>query len=54
MPVYTRVNRAGIRAAFALFILIILSLAWLIRFAVRAVRNHLAKHVVPGRPDDGR
>ena len=39
MPVYTRVNRAGIRAAFALVILIILGIAWLTRFAVRAVRS---------------
>jgi len=48
MPVYAHANRAGIRAAFALVILIILGLAWLIRFAVRAVRNHRAAHVAPG------
>jgi hypothetical protein len=48
MPVHTHVNRTGIRAAFALVILIILGLAWLIRFAIRAVRNHRAAHAVPG------
>lgn len=51
MSVYTHVNRAGIRAAFALVILIILGLAWLIRFAVRAVRNHRAAPRRRGRPD---
>lgn len=48
MPVYTHVNRAGTRAAFALVILIILGLTWLIRFAVRAVGNHRAAHAAPG------
>ena len=48
MPVHTHVNRAGIRAAFALVILIILGLTWLIRFAVRAVRNHRTAHAAPG------
>lgn len=47
MPVYRHTNRAGIRAAFALVILIILGFTWLIRFAVRAVRNHRAAHAVP-------
>lgn len=53
MPVYTHVNRAGIRAAFALVILIILGLVWLIRFAVKAVSNHRAAHAAPGQPDGG-
>jgi hypothetical protein len=48
MPAYTHVNRAGIRAAFALVILIIFGLTWLIRFAVRAVRSHRAAHAAPG------
>lgn len=53
MPVYTHVNRAGIRAAFALVIFIILGVTWLIRFAVRSVRNHRAAPRRRGRPDGG-
>ena len=48
MSVHTHVNRAGTRAAFALVILITLGLTWLIRLAVRAVRNHRAAHAAPG------
>lgn len=53
MPGYAHANRAGIRAAFALVILIILGLAWLIRFAVRAV-GITGPHPVPRvRPEGG-
>lgn len=48
MPVYSNVNRAGIRASFALMLLIILGLGWLFRFIVRAIRKHRAAHAAPG------
>lgn len=48
MPVYSNVNRAGMRAAFALVLLVILGLGWLIRFGVRAVRNYRAAHAATG------
>lgn len=47
MPVHTHANRAGIRAAFALVILIGLGLAWLIRFAVKAIKKYRAAHAAP-------
>lgn len=48
MPVYAHANRAGIRAAFALVILIGLGLARLIRFTVRAVKKYRAARAAPG------
>ena len=51
MPVHTHVNRAGIRAAFARVILIVLCLAWLIRFTARAVRITGPRTRCRGRSD---
>lgn len=48
MSAYTNVNRAGIRAAFALILLIILALGWLFRFIVRAIKNYRAAHAPAG------